>query len=548
MMDIDKYIKDNNVGEVNSQFIKVPSSNELDPRGLFSQITFGEIGSPERMLNSGFIALKTDVLHPRIFKTLMSLKGTYVEIISGKMFARFDEKEQDFIKSTRDDEHADTGYSFFLEHVNKIEHKTTKSYTRNNKIDLINMMPDLNTVRNYPVLVAGMRDIELGDRDTYDEINKLYMSLLSMTQMLPKDGTTSPVFDSIRFSIQKKINDIYHHLYTFLKGKTGWLENKFTKRALALGSRNIISAAQMTGASPDDPRLLKYNEVMYGTYQTIKTIQPVAIYHFRKMFFDQVVTDPATKILVIDPKTNKSKYIDIDDKIKNKFISEDGLETMIKRYDDLDFRTRPITVTGLDNKDYYLFMVYDTGDSITIFRDISTLTTHRPDADLSKVRPLTYCEMFYIVATVAAKNKHGVDIRYPVIGGDSVITPKLHVISTRPDRVVKFTAIHDEEIAMDLWHYPLLGKSFVDSMIIHPSTLVRLNADYDGDQLDGNTTISDNSNKEISDHLDSLNGVMDESKQFRAQHVGFTMIGLSQLTRDILPSEGNSLKKFKVIE
>lgn len=538
LLDVDKFIEDNEIGEVKSQFIRTPSSNQLDPEGLFSQVIFGEIGSPERMLNFGYIDLKTKIFHPRIYKSIVILKGLYGEIMAGAAFAYFDEKEKDFIKTTRDDENGGTGYSFFMNRVDDIIYKETKSVERNDRIKLVTSFKERNFLSKYLVVMAGMRDIEIGDIDSYDEINKLYMTLISLAQALPDNNSDNAIYDTTRYALQRKANAIYDYLYTdFMKGKKGWLEDKFSKRGLTLGARNVISAAKIIGSSPRDPRMLKTNECMYGIYHTIKTLQPMAVYWFKRLFFNQVVGDRVSQIPVIDPKTKKLVYIEIESKVKDKMISSDGITNIIKRFEDTDFRREIVSVESVEKKKYNLFNVYDDGKQIVIFRDIEAFKRHRPQANIDYVRGLTYAEMFYIVAFRIAKDSYGICTRYPVANEDSIQTPKIRVGSTLPDRAVKMTAIFDESLGEDLPHYPIIGNSFLDSMIVHPTSLPAFSGDFDGDMLSGSAVLSNEANAQIKAFSKSLQGIISSDRKIRFPLLDATLIGLYSLTRPLLPSE-----------
>lgn len=540
LLDVEEFIKKRNVKEVTSSFIRTPSSNELDPNGIFSQEIFGQIASEERMLLFGFINLKVKIFHPKVFKSIATLKSYYTDIMAGNVFAIFDEQLGDFIKTTSDDPNSNTGYNFFMSNFDKIKFKETDSLTRKDKLETINKFKTERIMEKYLVSVAGIRDIHISStKDSYDEINKLYINLLTLCRAIPDYGHDNEIYDNLKYAIQKKAIEIYDYIGNIMQGKTSWLEDKFLKRTVTLGARNVISASHIQGMSPKDPRVLKHNECMIGVYHAAKILQPIFMFYLKKIFFNQIINPNVTQISVIDPKTLKITYKEIDSKIKNQFITEEGLENIINRFEYDNFRKQPVSIKDINGIENYLFLIYDIGDKIQILRDINLLGN---DYDKSKLRPLTYLEMFYIAANHACSGRHGINCRYPVANDDSIKTPKLHLISTQPDRHVKlvnmFQDIEDEDIKFnELYHFPILNNSCVDTLIVHPFSLATYGGDYDGDMLNAFAALSKESNKEIDDYHNSIRSVIKSNGEFRVKFDDLTYIGIYSLTRSLLSSE-----------
>ena len=70
--------------EVKSLAIFQSSKKEFDPEGLFSVQIFGPIGHEQRSQMPAYIDLKIPILHPLVFRTLISLKAAYLDILEGK--------------------------------------------------------------------------------------------------------------------------------------------------------------------------------------------------------------------------------------------------------------------------------------------------------------------------------------------------------------------------------------------------------------------------------------------------------------------------------
>lgn len=104
--------------------------------------------------------------------------------------------------------------------------------------------------------------------------------------------------------------------------------------------------------------------------------------------------------------------------------------------------------------------------------------------DPSKVRPLTYIELSYIVAHIASVNKHFLTTRYPVLNAYNLVPYKGKIMSTVPSRCIKYhlkpDAIGKNDEYVILPEYPVLNASTKQSLSVHPTALGRLGGDHDG--------------------------------------------------------------------
>ena len=492
LMDVERFVQEHNCKQVTSMFIKESTSNEFHSQGLFSEDIFGQIGSTDRLINFGFIDLRTKVFHPTIYGHLLRLKALYGQILSGKSYARFDKEEQDFISCSESDEGAGTGFQFFIDNFKKIKFKKNASVTQNDKVDLITKYRDRCMIEKCLVMPAGLRDMSIEDgKPASDSINKLYASLINYTKAMPSIGSESDLFDCVRFAIQKKINEIYDFIFDMIEGKFGFFQRKYGSRNLALGTRNVISPADMNAASPDDPTYLKMDEVKLPLFEAAKMYQPLVIYNLKQLFFSDVFSQFSDKVSVIDPKTNALVYQPITEDEKNKFITSEGIEKLISLFRDKEYRFNPVLVTSEEEKEFYLMLVYDDRDEITLVRSASNFIAKCKERNKiynpNKLRPLTYCELLYMATYRATLNKCATVTRYPAIELGSDVPCKAHVISTNPGRTVRVYT-EENEGGHVLPEYPVINKPFIDSAVLHPSILKGLGADFDGNCVVGSTT------------------------------------------------------------
>lgn len=144
------------IGLVKDLSIFESSSNNFNPHGLFSTEIFGRVGSEERNSRYGYINLHVKVLHPLLFKQIVSLKKLYENIMLGKIYAKFDNTIKDFVSANSND--GETGYEFFLKHFSKIKLEDNGSDGRLFKIKLLDKykLEDM-MIDKFLVLPAGLK-------------------------------------------------------------------------------------------------------------------------------------------------------------------------------------------------------------------------------------------------------------------------------------------------------------------------------------------------------------------------------------------------------
>jgi hypothetical protein len=540
---VDNFIKANGLIEVKSHLIWEPSSTNLHPDGLFSEGIFGQIGSPERFSRIGFISLNTKVLAPIVFKNTMDLKPMYGEIMSGKVYAKFNEELKEFIPCEKTVVGADTGFSFFLSRFDKLVFSETASHTRKTKIKTIEIAKEKKCamIERMLVLPAGLRDIkQTGDKIEVEEINKIYTSILSLSLEV-NNNLTSPalikIYDGVKYNLQLKVYELYDLHKEFLSGKTGFAQRRYARRGLAYGSRNVISGAILQANSPTDTQYLKHDETLLGLFQCAKMFQPLVINQLRSVFYSQIFTQGSVRAPAIDTKTKSIIYIEVSDQEINRTLSSDSLEALINTFQNLHMRTNPVSIRDIDNKLYWLFLVYDDGDKIYILRNISDFTEFMNNknhpVDPSKIRPLTYVEMIYLATYRATYDKHCTITRYPAIEMGSIYPSKIKIGTTLPSRKVKFSSQYNDDYFIELPCYPILGKPYLDTTIIHPAHRAGLNADYDGDTISANGIMSDEANVECREYLNKPRSIISTDGKFiKSASTDLTDITFFNLTRD----------------
>ena len=662
LLDVDRFVLiDHHLPPVTSLSIYQPSTTLYDEEGLFSETIFGPRGSSERLVNYSYIQLNTKILQPVIYKNLLKLAALYEDIIRGNSYAKFDPETRDFVKADpSEDPTAGTGYTFFMSYITNDDKglllKRNSSQLRSDRIAVIEKNKDNLFCDKLLVMPAGLRDLEEEQGTlTADDINKLYQTVLSYSFAIPP-GSTSSIYDGVRLAIQQKALEIYDYIINILSGKRGFVQGIWGQRRVALGTRNVITAATYATLTPDHPQAIQPDESKLGVFQTMKAIQPLVVHHVRTSFFDPIFGQGTTTVALTNPKTLDLEYCELDPQELNRFDNPTAIENWISRFRNLDVRNLPVTVTTQEGKSYYLLMVYDLGDEIMLFRSLDEfkavynkpplavvvkgnpkylddptvkpmadkfydeikkileargftvkfdpgeeytspddtaqvwvghsrgidrlrfappgITTielntragnskpapelrdamrHNPEhyklsdddlkklstlvpqpniIDHSKIRPITWVELFYMATYQAARDKHVFITRYPVIQNESCYPTKLHLCSTIPSRVVKLYSVISGSVAVVYPEYPILGKPFLDSVQIGTSRLAGLQADYDGDTVSANVVMSDEANAECAAYLNSAQSVVNSQRQLliggNDDLIAYTLLALSR--------------------
>lgn len=493
LMNVNEFIQKNHCKPVSTILIKETSSTVFHHAGLFSEDIFGQIGSPDRLIKFGYIDLRTQIFHPTIYTAICKLKALYGEIMARKTYAKFDDEIKDFVRSDESDEFADTGYKFFMDHFNEIKFVKNSSLTQNEKVDLIEKYRNNLIISRCLVMPAGLRDMDVEDgKPETGSINKLYGSLINYSLAMPTTGSVSDIYDGIRFSIQKKVCEIYDYLFDMIGGKFGFFQRKYGSRNLALGTRNVISTASMAASSPDDPQYLAMDEIKIPLFQGAKMMMPIVIYWMKTLFFNDIFSLNADNVALIDPNTLNLVYQPITEDEKAKFLSSEGIEKITNLFRDEEFRFTPCIVYNEKEQPFYAFMVYDDETTVYFTRSVSELQRqfkeHGVIFNRNKLRPITYAEMMYIATWLASRGRHATLTRYPAMEISSDVPCRIHLISTNPGRKIKFIIGNDLTKAYDVPEYPIINTSFTDSTILHPQVLAGLGADFDGNCVVGSTT------------------------------------------------------------
>lgn len=487
---------------INSLSIMDHRSADFHPQGLYSNIIFGEQGTDERDRKYAYIYLKTPVFHPLYFKELHRLKSLYSDIIMGRAYATWNEKEKDFERATQGILDGETGFSFFIKHFPNLVFKQGESKERQLRIQLLEKYRDRALIKFFIVIPAGLRDVQIDEesRPVEEEINPLYRRIISAANTIPANlpDENSMMLDGPRRSMQTGINAVFDYIFNILEGKKGFLSGKFGSRRVFGTTRNVISAMETDDEILGSPRGPDMNTTIVGLFQFLKAAEPLIAKSemkrgFMAQFFEEIDQTP----MLVNKKTLKAVPVSISAKMRDKWGTEAGIEGLINGFKYPKNRHLPVQIDG-----HYLKLIYQDDKNFRVMDSIDDL---KEGYDKANVRPMTYAEMFYINAYRVVKRTRCFNTRYPVTGPGSIYPNKVYVKTTSKALRLTELDINWQPIEEEAYEFPMtVGKgAFHDTQVVHNVYLPHLGADFDGDTLSFSIVHSDEAVKEIDDLLNS---------------------------------------------
>lgn len=514
-----------NMKPITSLAIFVSSKEDFDPNGLFSTEIFGPVGSNLRKQRFAYIDTKLDLIHPAIYQMLTTSRSFYKDIMSGKEYAIFDEKQKDFIKS--DIVNGKTGFHFFITHLPELKLADTNSAKRKQAITLLNTYRNKCMTSKILVIPAGYRDVSFEDdgHAIYDEINDIYKKLISLSNNIQEDifKIEPTYFDTNAFQIQEVFLDLYMNILQRVSGKKKLFLGKWASRRIFNGTRNVITASDTASKYLGDKSSPNFNSTIIGMYQLMKAILPIAVNKIQNSILKDIFIDVNEHPLLINPETLELETVEVSPKVYDYFTSSEGIEKFINDFQDQEIRHKPIKVN-----DHYLALIYkDDNGHFKVFNDIHSLPTNLNKEDVS---PITYSEFFYSVMYKDANKYPGIIVRYPIAEtGSTVPTFPYMKTTVKAERRVElddnWMPVRDEfsDDIIVATEFPIRGEKSIESMSPPLSSLGGLSADFDGDVCSFNALYSDESIAEISKFLQSRKAYVTSMGQF-IKSVGYDTV------------------------
>lgn len=468
------------------------ATNSYHPDGFYSTEIFGRVGDPLRMKSFSYIDIKVSVFHPIIFNRLRKMKALYQGIMSGKEYAKWDAEKRDFVAA--DQLEGKSGFDFFVRYWDQIVVEDTGSTERQETIALINAYRKEALTNKIVVMPAGYREVETDNgRMREPDIISFYKRLLSIANSIAEAAVklNPEAVNTARYNLQTAFVELYNFIESLVEGKKKLMLGKWASRATFDGTRNVITAMLNTSKELLGDFEVDLNSTQVGLYQTVKGLRPVVVHAVLTGIIQKAFSTPDQPTMLVDPKTLKRVPVQLKTPIYDKWASVEGLEKQLNKLAIDATRHKPVMVGS-----HYLALIYQDDHFFKVFFDIGDL----PEGlDPSKVRPLSYGELFYVSFYKESARYPLVVTRYPVTGVGSIYPSKVYLRTTVQAK--SLLPLNDDWEPMDESYraaqFPIPGEAFINSQIPHSTRLALLGADFDGDTMNGLFLYTEDSIEEI---------------------------------------------------
>lgn len=488
------------LGKIDSPAI-FDSGNNFHPSGLYSTTVYGAVGSEYRNRRFGYIDLGVTILHPLVYYAITQLKAFYKQIAEGKVTAVFDPKTRSFVKSSAPD--ADTGYHFFIDHIESLRFERNDSDKRNFLIELVEKAVREGThfLRYVLVLPAGMRDytVDHNNKPQEDEINTFYRKLIAQSSIIdPVAAKKSPaVYDNVAVGLQTIVLELFTYLKSLLEGKHKLILGKWLTRKIFNSTRNVLSSSVEKVNHVDDPNRLRYNECQVGLHQFARACVPKSLYEIKSKYIREIFPEGSNAAFLTNVKTWKKEEI-LNTHIQKDYdlwTSSAGLEKVVAMLGNLDLRDLPVL---LNKGRHCLGLVYRDARYFKFFQDIDELPQ---EWDRGKVAPVTIAEFIYMSLYPLNGKYPGLITRYPITGFGSIYPAYVKFITTMSSFTLEELDTEWRPSGQIASSFPNAQSDYFNTCSVHPSHLGALGGDFDGDTVSLTLLQTDEANEEIRAYL-----------------------------------------------
>lgn len=465
------------------------TTQQFHPEGLYSVDAFGLRGTSDRMENFAYISLNCTVIIPDIYVQLLKARAYYGEIMAGKLYAVFDTTINDFTPTAIEDG-GQTGFSFFIKHLPKLQVEESDSSSRQRLIKLIDKYRNKLLTRYFLVIPAGYRDIETREdgRDESDEINKLYLAVMRNARNILSEDVS---LDPLRYAVQKAVVEVSAYIDNINYGKHGRINATFAKRAVRHGTRNVITSQIHNVSDLDSPANLGLLDVTMGVTQLLHSYPDMIGYQVREIM-RAIMPDEGYDFSGINPVTRQDTTVAHDRDLYQLLMSQKGFVTLIKLLKVKENRTRPILHDG-----QWVGAIYKPAGA---FQIISSLEELPPDYEWSDVHPITLVELVYIASWQIEDKLVGTSTRPPVLGQGGIYGSHRRIDFTAEYEIRK-ELYRGEPTGRVAGRFPLPASGFKDSFTVSELNLGPLGGDFDGDALSSSPTTTEEAIAEIKESL-----------------------------------------------
>ena len=492
LLDVDDFVKKNNLVEITNPVIFDTSSNPTND-GLLSNTIFG-ITKESRASTFAYISLKKKFLQPLIYRIWGKVDSKIKSVIHGIGTYSID-KSGNIVEDPK----GDNGIDFLRKNLDKIKFRETDSIKRERYIKFLNANRKNSFTDKLIVIPPFFRDIKVdGGKISVGDINKLYINIMvSASAIGDSEDYGFSISKSVEGRLQEGLIEIYKWFGTGtdsnpnggLPGKFGVIRRANLSKTTDYATRLVMSAPKLDVENMSELRA-DFDYSVLPMTSAAANFFPFVIFHMRRFFENEFIGN--TKYLVLDKKGNTT-YAEIEDyqlQFSDEVLKKE-LDRFIHGYSD---RFRPINLVCKVNGKQ---VVYDMVFRGNFFDEIT---------DEEKIaRPITWCDVIYLACEEAIKDRMILITRYPIDTFYNEFATKIRLSSTIETEKVTingitynyYPKIRKEDIGTDT------SNKFIDTMNICNGYLDSIGGDYDGDMVTIKGVYTDEANAELKKQLET---------------------------------------------
>ena len=497
LLDIDDFVKKNNLNEITNPVIFDTNKNPTDD-GLLSNTLFG-ITRESRGTTFAYIDLKKKFLQPLVYRIWSKVDSKLKSIIHG--IGTYSIDKSGYIV---EDPEGDNGIDFLRKNIDKIKFRETDSVKRERYIKFLNENRKNFFTDKLLVIPPFYRDIKVdGGKISVGDINKLYINIIVTAKALADSSDYGfSLSKSVEGRLQEGLLEIYKWFGTGtdsnpnggLPGKFGVIRRANMAKTTDYATRLVMSAPKLDVENMNEIRA-DFDYSVIPMTSLAANFFPFVIFHMRRFFENEFIGNTRHPIVNPDGSQGFAEINDYqlqfsDDRLKKE------LDRFIHGYSD---RFRPVEVEYRDGKTTKL--------AALAFRGF-TGKQEDDKFDINKTplkRKLTWCDIIYQACEEAIKGKMVLITRYPIDTFYNEFGTMIRVSSTNETEPMTldgvfypyYPKIRPEDIGKDT------SSSFIDTLNICNGYLDSIGGDYDGDMATIKGIYTDEANEELKKQLNS---------------------------------------------
>lgn len=529
ILNVDKFIKEHDWKEVTVPNYFIPNTSENHPDGLISDEIFGKPGTEDRKKMWGYISLGYTIMSPHPFYVLTRLKvniandmklniGRYYVDSTGELQKL--ESGETLPKTAISD--IGSGFEWLKSVWPKVTWRVTRGMTKTavvNRKFLSSLSAEEAFINKYPVMPAFYRDVDYKNQNR-NEINTYYTRMLHYSEMIKNtdvfsidDDPDTPKAPNAGIKLMDLVMELYINFTTKMGSANGFVNDFVAGKATDYGARLVISTP--------DYNTERYTDIEADFFHS-STPLSVAINIFAPFMINGVVE-------WINNIVAGKRSISYFDFIKKEFVfkqlslsyMEEFTSEKITKYMDLykkskPFRTQFVYLKADDGTDIplqYLFKLTSDKKSVSLslpfFNDTNEDDENLADKIENRIRNITWCELFYIIAQQKLSDKCIQNTRYPVTDYNGTYSSKINIIPSNKHVGVYINGEYYPR-------FPIINAKtdydkehmFTDTMrmfSVYPSAL---GADFDGDQISTQSVMTEDAREDCERYMNSLINVI----------------------------------------